>query len=292
MDERIDLFLKGKMSKKEADEFREQLNNDDKLRERAITMAILLKSMKRAGAERDQEFINEIYDSKIDSYLKGKMSKDEVSEFKQLLERNEELRNRTISKAIFLKTLKKVGKEKDQEIIEKIKESKIAAATAPAAPTTPSRFTLFIRYTTAVAACICVLFYIDFQIAKNNIQTLSTDYLAYAPTFEGDGQFKGATDLSDVENELESIFEKIKLKKDIEENILALTELYNKSKSKTLNKYTNYIDYIGYYLAISHLQNNDKDMAINVLSELLVNNPDFEEANKLLNEIKKVKGLW
>jgi predicted secreted protein len=220
------------------------------------------------------------------------MNQDEISEFKLQLERNEELRNRTVSKAIFLKTLKKVGKEKDQEIIEKIKGSKIAAATAPAAPTTPSRFTLFIRYTTAVAACICVLFYIDFQIAKNNIQTLGTEYLAYAPTFEGDGQFKGATDLGDIENELEQIFEKVKSKKDIEDNILKLTEMYNKSMSKTLNQYTNYIDYIGYYLAISHLQNNDKDMAINVLSELLVNSPDFEKANKLLNEIKKIKGLW
>ena len=91
---------------------------------------------------------------------------------------------------------------------------------------------------------------------------------------------------------MEHIFEKVKSNKDIEDNILDLTVLYNKSKSKTLNQYTNYIDYIGYYLAISHLQNNDKEMAINVLSELLAYNPDFEEAKKLLNEIKKVKGIW
>ena len=284
MDERIELFLQGKMSKLEADEFREQLNSDDTLRERAITMAILLKSMKRAGIERDQEFINEIYDSKIDSYLKGNMDKDEVSEFKLLLERNEELRNRTISKAIFLKTLKKVGKEKDQEIIEKIKKKKKTSL--------KKSFNLFTSYTSAIAAGICILFCIDYQIAKYNTHSLGEKYLAYAPTFEAYGQYRGAIDVTEVESELGQIFEKVKSKEETEENIVQLSKLYNQAKSKSLNKYSNYVDYIGYYLAISYLQNNEKDMAEDVLSELLANNPDFEDAGKLLSEIKKVKGIW
>lgn len=284
MDERIDLFLQGKMSKIEADEFREQLKNDDTLRDRAITMAILLKSMKKAGAERDQEFINEIYDSRIDSYLKGKMNQDEISEFKLQLERNEELRNRTVSKAIFLKTLKKVGKEKDQEVINDLKKTVHKESN--------NSVSLFIRYTIAIAACICILFSVDYHLAKNETITLGTEYLAYAPTLDTDDQYRGSLDDRNINLELDSIFTNVRSSKDIKNNIQKLTSLCGIAKSEIVNDYTDYLDYIGYYLAISYLQNNERNKAEEVLSDLLEYSPNFREAKKLLDRIKEVKGLW
>ena len=41
-----------------------------------------------------------------------------------------------------------------------------------------------------------------------------------------------------------------------------------KKKSENVNKYTNYLNVSGWYLALAHLKNHDGDKAKNVLSEL------------------------
>lgn len=58
MDERIDQFLRGQMSKTDADAFRAEMKENAKLRERAITMARLIKQMQVVGEERQQHIID------------------------------------------------------------------------------------------------------------------------------------------------------------------------------------------------------------------------------------------
>jgi len=58
MDERIAQFLRGQMSQTDADSFRAEMKENQKLRERAITMARLIKQMQIVGEEQKQRVID------------------------------------------------------------------------------------------------------------------------------------------------------------------------------------------------------------------------------------------
>ncbi len=89
MDERIALFLRGGMSKAEAEVFRAELNENPKLRERAILMARLIKEMRKVGKEREQHLVDALQTvdrSTIEMIAKGK-GMETIKERKPLMRR-------------------------------------------------------------------------------------------------------------------------------------------------------------------------------------------------------------
>ena len=60
IDEKIETFLRGKMSPAEAAAFKRELQEDKELRARAKTVAFLIKTMKGASASRDKRVVDEI----------------------------------------------------------------------------------------------------------------------------------------------------------------------------------------------------------------------------------------
>ena len=60
IDEKIETFLRGKMSPTEAAEFKRELQADKELLVRAKNAAILIKSMKISTANRDKRVVDEI----------------------------------------------------------------------------------------------------------------------------------------------------------------------------------------------------------------------------------------
>ncbi len=59
MDERIERFLRGKMTKEEEARFREELKTNAELREHARAISALLKGIQAKGRQHDQEIISE-----------------------------------------------------------------------------------------------------------------------------------------------------------------------------------------------------------------------------------------
>lgn len=308
MEEKIELFLKDKLSKEESEKFIELFNVDSDFRERVISSAILLKSLRNVGKELDKDTIHELYDDIIDEYFKGNLSEKDSSTFKSLLNNNAELRERTVSKALLLKSIKKVGKEKDLNTIFNIKINHHHIGIGePAAASIPNRdnnlgnqnkqrntLNFIVKFSTAIAACLCILFGVDYQIAKNNTLSLNYKYSSLGIGCNIDGAYKSADDQkqSKVEMELDSIFDMVRDNMFVEENICSLSRLYINSQSETYNEYVNFREEISFYLALSYLQDNNREKAIEILSNLVEYNPEFREANELLHEIKKIKGLW
>ena len=60
IDEKIETFLRGKMSPAEAAAFKRELQEDKELRARAKTVAFLIKTMKGTSASRDKRVVDEI----------------------------------------------------------------------------------------------------------------------------------------------------------------------------------------------------------------------------------------
>ncbi|MBR5716463.1 MAG: hypothetical protein IKX59_07735 [Bacteroidales bacterium] len=89
MDERIALFLRSRMSEAEADAFRAEMKDNPKLRERAITMARLIKQMQIVGEERQQRVVDamQTLDRKtIEKIVQGK-AKEMMKERKPFVRR-------------------------------------------------------------------------------------------------------------------------------------------------------------------------------------------------------------
>lgn len=64
MDERIELFLRGKMSQDEEARFRDELKSNPDLREHARAISALLKGIRAEGEQHDQEIISEVTTNK------------------------------------------------------------------------------------------------------------------------------------------------------------------------------------------------------------------------------------
>lgn len=60
IDERIELFLKGKMNPTEAESFKSELKDNKELRNRAKVVALMVKAMKESSSKQDERIINEI----------------------------------------------------------------------------------------------------------------------------------------------------------------------------------------------------------------------------------------
>ena len=60
IDERIELFLKGKMNPTEAESFKLELKDNKELRNRTKVVALMVKAMKESSSKQDERIINEI----------------------------------------------------------------------------------------------------------------------------------------------------------------------------------------------------------------------------------------
>lgn len=225
-------------------------------------------------------------DARIETFLKGKMSPSEATAFKTELKSDKALRERAITMAMLIKAMKKVGTEEDKNIIQEIITNKSAV------PKHKS-ISLFMRIAVA-AAIVGTVFIVDYQLAKTNTQTLASEYLAYAPQLLPiEGELRGAnTNERNIEAQLIPLFENVKKELADDENIKHLSELYLLASSDKLNDYSDYMDIIGYYLAIAYMQNNDKEKAKQLLSKLAIDNPDNAEINNLLKSLSTIKGIW
>ena len=96
-------------------------------------------------------------------------------------------------------------------------------------------------------------------------------------------------DADDVSVKLAKLFKNVKNNKDMDNTIINLEERFSLAISEELNDYTNYINDIGWNLAIAHLKNGDRDKAIKTL-ELLISHSEsdivIEKCKKLISDIK------
>ena len=98
-------------------------------------------------------------------------------------------------------------------------------------------------------------------------------------------------DADDVSEQLAQLFKNVKNNKDLDNTILNLEEKFCLAISEDFNDYTNYINDIGWNLAIAHLKDGDRGKAIETL-ELLISHSEsdivVEKCKKLISDIKQL----
>ena len=211
-------------------------------------------------------------EDRITLYLRGKMNAEEVVSFERELEINRELRSKAIAMARLIKSMKEVGQQQDQAVIDAFASAdeesvKMAAkkATRDTKKEKAKSLSFYIRSFSAAASVALLIgigmYYYDYH----KTVSLGEQYaLAFA---DEQMSFRGSVS-QEVEKELSELFENVQKGEDLDATIHRLSVLWELSTMDIYNDYTDYAPYIGWNLAIGHLKNNDKNNALDILTQM------------------------
>lgn len=198
-------------------------------------------------------------DDLIDRFIQGQMDENEEKTFLEELNRNEELRERAILHARLVKGMAQV----DDEIIEAYSEAEVSSKNNKA--TVVSIGKKHSARWLAIAASIVFVVFVGFK-SYDYYDTTSLGK-KYANTFPVSTIIRGEAN-ADVDTELTTLFNNVAEGKDLDNTTYRLKILWEQAKQDTYNNYTDYAPYIGWNLAVGYLRNYEKDMALNVLTEM------------------------
>lgn len=228
----------------------------------------------------------EDFDMRLELFLKNKMTEEEGKVFLSELKNNPELRERAQAMAAAIKNMKELKYEYGQRVTSKIEHLSERDFRKVAKLSQKARvFSLRSIVRMSIAACIVGI--ISFggyrYYIYNETIALGNSYYSEIPTE------MVVRDADDVSAKLAQLFNNVKNNEDLDNTILNLEEKFSMAISEDFNDYTNYINDIGWNLAIAHLKDGDRDKAIETL-ELLISHSEsdivIEKCKKLIKEIK------
>lgn len=217
-------------------------------------------------------------DERISRYLKGLMSIQEETQFLADMESDERLKQDSIAQARLIKGMAQV----DYELIQELKNTPKAKITSSLRPLR----IIFRKPVTwlSVAASVAVLLFAGYK-GYDYYDTTRLG-MKYATAFPMETLVRGDID-SNVDKELQTLFENVVERKDLSATTKRLSELWKISNQETYNDYTDYAPYIGWYLAISYLEDYEKDKALCVLHTMLEDDNVSLSIKDQINELLK-----
>ena len=230
----------------------------------------------------------ENFDMRLELFLKNKMTEEEGKVFLSELQNNPELRERAQAMAAAIKNMKELKYEYGQRVaskIERLSEREFRDETK--LPHKARIISLRTFAKMSVAACFIgiISFGTYHYYIYNETIALGNSYYSEIPTE------MVVRDADDVSVQLAQLFNNVKNNEDLDNTILNLEEKFSLAISEEFNDYTNYINDIGWNLAIAHLKDGDRDKAIETL-ELLISHSEsdivIEKCKKLITDIKQL----
>lgn len=230
----------------------------------------------------------ENFDMRLELFLKNKMTEEEGKVFLSELRNNPELRERAQAMAAAIKNMKELKYEYGQRVaskIERLSEREFRDETK-----LPHKARIIsLRTFAKMSVAACFIGIITFGTYRyyiyNETIALGNSYYSEIPTE------MVVRDADDVSVQLAQLFNNVKNNEDLDNTILNLEERFSLAISEEFNDYTNYINDIGWNLAIAHLKDGDRDRAIETL-ELLISHSEsdivIEKCKKLITDIKQL----
>lgn len=236
----------------------------------------------------------EYFDSQVDKYLRNQMTAEEETAFKAELDADEEKKQRARTIALMILSMQKVGRGRDQRIIDTIKtmseEQFRNVALKPHAVSLWPRITKY-----ASAACVAGLLAFGGYKYYDYNQTVSLgekEYLAYKLELPEMGSFKSASDDDiKIRSELTEIFKNVREGNAIPSTIIKLEKLYKQALDED-SSYYYYVDDIAWNLAIAYLKDGDREKPIPLLEDMAKRNERHPAITKPIKKlIQKIKDL-
>lgn len=230
----------------------------------------------------------ENFDIRLELFLKGKMTEEDGKVFLSELQSDPELKQRALTMAAAIKNMKELKFEHGQRVATKIES--VSEHDFREAVKTPRKARILSLYSIArIGIAACLISMISLGVYRyyiyNETVALGNSYYTAIPTE------LVVRDADDVSAQLAQLFNNVKNSEDLENTIHNLEKIFAHAISEDYNDYTNYINDIGWNLAIAHLKNGNRDDAVKTL-ELLISHSEndivIEKCKKLIKEIKQL----
>ena len=251
-DDRIDSFLKGKMTEQEEQQFLKDLNENHELKEKAIATARLVKGLKQVGSQQDRDIVNAFLASSERSVKAAAKEATRIEVAESVVNDSTEDRMETDLETNIQKTAKIMSMRKAATWLS------IAAS---------------------------VIFIVWVGLEHNSYRHTTGLGQEYGEVFSHEIINRGANTPSASEKKLEKLFGDVKDNNNIDEAIRELSLCWEISLMETYNDYTEYSAEIGWNLAIAHLKDNDKKSAKNVLQKLVETTDEGSAVNQKAKEL-------
>ena len=224
-------------------------------------------------------------DETLMKYLRGELSAEEEAVFLKKLQNDCALKNRAVAVARLIKGLERKGVENNEEFkaaLKKLSADDVKNISKPSGKVISLKNVLL--WVSSAAAVLLLVFGLRIFYVNNYNESLAVEY---EKTFTLSDVSRGGDD--DVDKELKSLYDNVLQDKELNSTIEKLSTIFKESQSENVNKYTNYLNVSGWYLALAHLKNHDGDKAKIVLSELsraTENAIVSQKADELMEKIK------
>lgn len=218
--------------------------------------------------DKNNDILQEAIDARIDSFLRGEMTPDEESTFKQEIQADPELRAQVKATVALIRGIRKQDSVQEKTIIAKYDNSHVRS---------------LLQWACSIAAVIAIFFGYTKDKRTNELSSIVSPY--YAEYCMRDIS-RGDVDSATVAH-LFTLFNNTKEQRYVAQYIEELEPIYaSLDMDFTYNAYANDI---AWNLALAYIKNDQIDKAIPVLEKLEADNPDMPiaaKAQKILKEIK------
>ena len=272
IDDRIARYLRGEIPQDEANEFLHDLKNREDMKdvlEQALATAYLAKAVKEVGEQQDAGIIAAL--KGIDTEAATEVANNASEKRKHRVDR-------------FAACLS-FGTEAATVACPSI-DTEAATEVANNASEKRKHRIIKFAYALAAAASIAIIATVGYnQYERHQVIALGKEYALTLSPF-AEEYHRG--DTSTAGEEINALTANVRNQENLEQTIDRLSRLWALSKSDTYNDYTDFAPEIGWTLAIAHLENNDKNAAISVLTQITALYPETaicHKANELLKKL-------
>ena len=219
--------------------------------------------------DKNNDTIQQSIDDRINAFIRGMMTSEEESVFKQEIQSDPELRAQVLATVSLIKGIRSQNAEKERTLIQHQKKDKVRT---------------LVWWATSIAAVFAIFFGYSKDKRYNELSTLVSPYYT---EYSMDDYARGDIDSTKVAH-LYTLFNNIQKQRNVSNYISELEPIY----SSLGHDFTNsaYANDIAMNLAIAYIKDDQIARAITVLEKIEKDNPDTPiaaKAQKILKDIKK-----
>ena len=221
--------------------------------------------------DKNEDILMDGIDERIEAFLRGEMTVEEETAFKQEIRQNPELRSRAMTMTSLIKGMETINAAKEKAII---KEN-----------TAKSKMRPILMWATSIAAVFAIIFGI---YKDHRYRMLDETVSPYYTEYDMNDISRGDVDSVAIAH-LYTLFSQIQQNRNMSSIIKELEPIYN-----TLDDdftYSPWANDIAWNLALAYVKDDQIDKATPILQKLKADNPDTPIYNKADELIKKLQDL-
>lgn len=218
--------------------------------------------------DKNNDTIQQSIDDRINAFIRGMMTSEEESVFKQEIQSDTELRAQVLATVSLIKGIRTQDAKKEQELIRNNTKDKLRT---------------LVWWATSIAAVFTIFF--SYQ-KDRRFDELSSIVSPYYTEYSINDYARGDIDSTKVAH-LYTLFNNIQKQRNVSNYISELEPIYSSLEHDFT--YSAYANDIAWNLALAYIKDDQTDKAIPILEKLVDDNPDTPIAAKAQAILKKLR---